>query len=135
MLNDSEGWRGCVWFSYSLAYALLSGVTDRLGVPPEDLNVTVKHSDGDPIYVYPILVYDNVPAGAGLVSRLEDQEFMKECLQSALERVSGGCGCGEDTSCYGCLRSYRNQFVHERLQRGPVKRYIEALLGEWQSCK
>ncbi len=122
---------GAVWFSYSLAYALLSGVTDQLGVPPEDLNVTVKHSDGDPADVQPILVYDNVPAGAGLVSCLEDPEFMEACLGSAFERVSGECGCGEDTSCYGCLRSYRNQFAHERLQRGPAKRYIEALLGEW----
>jgi hypothetical protein len=34
----------------------------------------------------------------------------------ALERVET-CDCGEETSCYGCLRNYRNQWIHDLLQR------------------
>lgn len=36
-------------------------------------------------------------------------------LENARKRVQGGCGC--DSSCYGCLRSYRNQFAHPHLNR------------------
>jgi len=37
--------------------------------------------------------------------------------------------CGEDTSCYGCLRSYRNQFVHQNLQRGPVFNFLGKIIS------
>ncbi|NLO26766.1 MAG: hypothetical protein GX113_01080 [Actinobacteria bacterium] len=47
-------------------------------------------------------------------------------------RVSGQCGCDERSSCYGCLRTYRNQFAHRGLRRGPVKEYLEAVLQAWE---
>jgi hypothetical protein len=119
-----------VWFAYSLAYALVEGSADVLGVPPTDLSATVAHSDQYP--VPPIILYDNVPGGAGLVARLEGEEVLKACLDAAQRRVSGNCNCDENTSCYGCLRSYRNQFAHQYLQRGAVMRYLEALLSEWK---
>ena len=34
----------------------------------------------------------------------------------ALERVET-CDCGEETSCYGCLRNYKNQRIHDILRR------------------
>lgn len=37
-------------------------------------------------------------------------------LAGALERVAT-CDCGEETSCYGCLRNYRNQWRHDLLHR------------------
>ena len=54
-------------------------------------------------------------------------------LEAAYRRVEGSCECGEDTSCYGCLRNYRNQFAHTQLRRGPVKRYIGSLLRNWKT--
>ena len=118
-------------FAFSLAYAVVEGAAseDVLAVPSIDLNATVAHSDQHA--VPPIILYDNVPGGAGLVARLEREEVLKDCLQAALKRVEGGCGCAENTSCYGCLRSYRNQFVHQILQRGPVQRYLTAILSTW----
>jgi len=118
-----------VWFAYSLAYALVEGAADVLGVPSIDLSVTVAYSRGQTIP--PIVLYDNVPGGAGLVARLEEKDVLRACLETAQERVSGGCGCDENTSCYGCLRSYRNQFAHQHLRRGPVMHYLEAVLAEW----
>jgi hypothetical protein len=38
--------------------------------------------------------------------------------------------CGETTSCYACLRSYRNQYCHEVLTRGPVADYLVQLLEQ-----
>jgi hypothetical protein len=118
-----------VWFAYSLAYALVEGTAEILDVPSTDLSAAITYDEQYP--VAPIILYDNVPGGAGLVSRLEKEDMFKFCLKAALERVDGKCGCDESTSCYGCLRSYRNQFAHHQLQRGPVKRYLEAMLSKW----
>ena len=118
-----------VWFAYSVAYAVVEGAAETLEVPSTDLSATVGHSEQ--YLVPPIILYDNVPGGAGLVARLEEEKVLKPCLEAALKRVSGNCGCAEATSCYGCLRSYRNQFAHQYLQRGPVMRYLEGLLSKW----
>lgn len=114
-------------FAYSLAYALVGGLARVLGAPPRDLNATVAH--GGQREIPPIIVYDNVPGGAGLVARLSDEKILRLGLEAALERVDGGCGCGEDESCYGCLRDYRNQFVHTELRRGEVREHLRKLLG------
>jgi superfamily II DNA/RNA helicase len=119
-----------VWFAYSIAYALVEGAAEMLEVPSTDLSATVAYTVQGSIP--PIVVYDNVPGGAGLVARLEREEVLRACLEAAQKRVSGNCGCEENTSCYGCLRSYRNQFAHQHLQRGPVVHYLETLLSKWQ---
>lgn len=116
-------------FAFSLASALVEGAAEVLEVPSVDLSATVAHADSQA--VPPIVIYDNVPGGAGLVARLEKEEVIKRCLTVALKRVDGRCGCDEDKSCYGCLRSYRNQFAHDYLQRGPVKQYLSAVLSSW----
>lgn len=104
---------GDEWQAYSTAYALLLGAAETLDVPDTDLNVTITGSSvqGEAA----IVLYDNVPGGAGLVAQLEHEAIFDEVLRKARERVSGNCGC--DSSCYGCLRSYRNQFAHPHLDR------------------
>jgi hypothetical protein len=119
-----------VWFAYSLAYALVEGAAEILEVPSSDLSAMVAHIAQCPLP--PLILYDNVPGGAGLVARLEEGEVLRACLEAAHARVRGNHGCDESTSCYGCLRSYRNQFAHQYLQRGPVMRYLDALLSHWQ---
>jgi len=112
-------------FAYSLGFALLEGAADVLEIPSTDLNITISQTEGS--LIPPIILYDNVPGGAGLVARLEEENIFKAALKATLERVSGNCGCGEETSCYGCLRSYRNQYIHEQLQRGLVLAYLTNL--------
>jgi hypothetical protein len=119
-----------IWFGYSLAYALIEGIAEFLEIPSTDLSATVAHGGDSP--VSPIILYDNVPGGAGLVARLEAEESLKASVEAARNRVSGKCGCDSMTSCYGCLRSYRNQFAHQYLQRGPVCRYLDAFIGSWR---
>ena len=101
------------WDAYSVGYAVLLGAADALEVPDTDLNVTI--TGGDRAGESAVVLYDNVPGGAGLVAQLERDEVFAEVLRAATERVQGKCGC--DSSCYGCLRSYRNQFAHARLER------------------
>ena len=100
------------WDAYSVAYAVLLGAAETLDVPDTDLNVTITR--GDPGEAA-IVLYDDVPGGAGLVAQLEQESVFERMLHNAQERVQGNCGC--DTSCYGCLRSYRNQFAHPHLDR------------------
>ena len=100
--------------AYSLGYALLLGAAETLGAPETDLNVALSRERASA--GVSIILYDNAPGGAGLVDRLaRDDAIFGAALNSAARRVAGDCGC--DSSCYGCLRSYRNQFVHERLDR------------------
>ena len=101
------------WDAYCVAYAVLLGAAETLNVPETDLNVTIAGVDDTGESA--IVLYDNVPGGAGLVAQLEQARVFSEVLRNARERVQGNCGC--DSSCYGCLRSYRNQFAHPHLDR------------------
>jgi len=110
----------------SLLYAVLEGASQALSIARADI-------DGC-LYYYgsrgtnPALVlFDNVPGGAGHVKRLGPN--MEKVLVAARERVDGKCGCGEETSCYGCLRNFRNQFFHDNLKRGLAKKFIEDILS------
>jgi ATP-dependent helicase YprA (DUF1998 family) len=120
-------------FAFSLAFAIVEGAAEVLEVPSTDLSTTVTHSIQSPLPS--IILYDNVPGGAGLVARLEREEVLGDCLQAALKRVEGACGCAPNTSCYGCLRSYRNQFAHQFLQRGPAHEYLASVCSAWESLR
>lgn len=45
-------------------------------------------------------------------------EHWDDVLRMAAELVSGQCGGRADGSCYGCLKSYGNQRVHDQLAHG-----------------
>ena len=111
------------WDAYSVAHAVLLGAAETLDVPDTDLNVTI--TGGDNPGESAIVLYDNVPGGAGLVVQLERESVFDAVLRNARDRVRGSCGC--DSSCYGCLRSYRNQFAHSHLNR---KQALEILIPE-----
>ncbi len=108
------------WHAYSVAYAVLLGAAETLDVPNTDLNVTITGSGSRDESA--VVLYDNVPGGAGLVAQLEEANVFEEVLENARKRVQGNCGC--DSSCYGCLRSYRNQFAHPYLQRQTALEFL-----------
>lgn len=112
------------WDAYSVAYAILLGAAETLNIPDTDLNVTI--AGGVNPDEAAIVLYDNVPGGAGLVAQLEQERVFREVLEGARERVAGNCGC--DSSCYGCLRSYRNQFAHPYLDRTIALGFMESAL-------
>ncbi len=113
------------WDAYSVAYAILLGAAETLDVPDTDLNVTI--TGGSKSGESAIVLYDNVPGGAGLVARLERESVFDEMLHNTRERVQGNCGC--NSSCYGCLRSYRNQFAHPYLNRQKALKFLDAALS------
>lgn len=111
-------------FWYSLLYAILEGTSEALGIKRQDLDGCLYSSEGGEM----LILFDNVPGGAGHVKRLMNEENFKDVLKSTLSRVKN-CNCGLETSCYGCLRNYQNQFCHDYLKRGIVLEFLKTLLS------
>lgn len=108
----------------SVLYAIQVGAVEAAGIPARELGATLhlRYSAEGPSLVY----FDAVPGGAGHVRYMA--EHWEDVLAMAAERVRGQCGCGEDASCYGCLKSYDNQAVHGELKRGLAQRFLERIL-------
>jgi ATP-dependent helicase YprA (DUF1998 family) len=98
------GWR-------SLMYALLEGAAEELEIARDDIDGALYRGSGRP----GIVVFDGVPGGAG--NALQIAEHLGRVFAGARRRVAE-CDCGAETSCYGCLRNFRNQRHHEDLTRG-----------------
>jgi ATP-dependent helicase YprA (DUF1998 family) len=109
----------------SLMYALLDGASEVLGIRRDDIDSTLYYKD----FQRPphIIIYDTVPGGAGHVERINKKLFL--VADTALSKVLT-CECGEDTSCYNCLRNYRNQFFHDDLQRGMAIKLLKVMLNK-----
>jgi hypothetical protein len=95
----------------AVGYALLEGAANGLQIANDDIDVIILPSTESLVR---IALVDAVPAGAGFAKLIA--ENMDQVFASALERVEG-CNCGLDTSCYECLRTYRNQKDHDILTR------------------
>ncbi len=69
-----------------------------------------------------IFLYDTLPGGAGFSRRAGER--LQEVLEKAV-KILEACDC--DASCYKCLRSFKNKFEHDRLDRhlgGDLLKYI-----------
>jgi hypothetical protein len=107
----------------SLLYALLEGASETLGIRRDDLDGTLYRYN---VGVAPaIVLFDNVPGGAGHVRRIAGE--MRDVFITAWRRVNQ-CECGKETSCYECLRNFRNQPYHDQLKRGLASDFLYNLL-------
>jgi len=112
MWADWKLWR-------SIVYALLEGASQALGIRRDDLDGTLyTHTRSEPPA---IVLFDNVPGGAGHVKRVA--EGLVPVFKAAHQRVDSNC-CGAETSCYECLRTYRNQPYHDELRRGLARDFL-----------
>jgi len=106
-------------FWFSLLYALLESTSRTLQIRRLDLDGCLYPFEGK----VALVLFDNVPGGAGHVKRIMEGQNLHEIFRMAKERMER-CTCGEETSCYGCLRNYQNQFCHDHLKRGIVKDFL-----------
>ncbi|MGV9414756.1 DEAD/DEAH box helicase [Nocardia sp. NPDC003693] len=105
----------------SVLYALLEGASEALEISRDDIDGTLSWSvDGR----RSIVLFDTVPAGAGASKKIA--EHLELVISHAVRRVTS-CDCGVETSCYGCLRSFRNDRLHERLSRAGALTVFEKL--------
>lgn len=73
-----------------------------------------------------IFLYDTLPGGAGFSSQLVDHGT--ELLETALDLMKT-CPENCDSSCYRCLRSFKNKFEHSLLDRHVGVELLEYLIS------
>ncbi|NMB96547.1 MAG: DUF1998 domain-containing protein, partial [Clostridiaceae bacterium] len=126
-LNGYRDTREGFW--YSLLYAILEGISLALEIDRNDLDGCLYPTAGDRCKPS-LILFDDVPGGAGHVKRMSNQKEWLNILKVTLERMEQ-CECGGkegNSSCYGCLRNYRNQFCHDVLNRGMVIDFLKTLI-------
>jgi ATP-dependent helicase YprA (DUF1998 family) len=106
----------------SVLYALLEGASDRLDISRDDIDGTLYPKAGRKIS---LVLFDTVPGGAGGALRIA--RSFPRVMEAAQQRMAR-CECGEETSCYGCLRNFRNQAFHDQLRRGDALAFLDRLL-------
>lgn len=110
----------------SFLYAFLEGVSSALGIERNDIDGLLEANNEK--NCFDILVFDNVPGGAGHVKRLINKNAIASSLKASLIKVTQEC-CDENTSCYNCLRNYYNQMYHNKLRRAYAKECIDRLMS------
>jgi ATP-dependent helicase YprA (DUF1998 family) len=105
-----------------VAHALLEGASQGLQIIHDDIDVVLLPSTGKKIR---LALVDAVPAGAGYAKLIAQN--MDAVFEAAFERLDR-CECGPETSCYKCLRSYRNQRHHDDLHRGATLEVMRHIL-------
>ena len=113
-------------FYFSVLYALIEGAVGHLGIDRREIDGCLNFTTQSPLPSF--ILFDQVPGGAGHVKRIG--AALDKVIIEAKKRVNGTCGCGEETSCYGCLRNYSNQMNHDTLKRGLALNYFKALDNE-----
>ena len=122
--SDSRFW-------LSLLYSILGGMSDALGIEESDIDGVLNPvSFGCGELIQEVVIFDNVPGGAGHVDALAREIDLRQVLESACARVASCTQCTEEAACYACLRRYGNQYCHDQLARGPVAEYLKKLLED-----
>jgi hypothetical protein len=106
----------------SVLFALLEGASDCLDISRDDIEGTLYPKAGRRTS---LVLFDTVPGGAGGALRIA--RAFPTVMATALKRMAN-CDCGEETSCYGCLRNFRNQSVHDQLTRGAALTFLKRLV-------
>jgi hypothetical protein len=112
----------------TLAEALAGAACDVLGLESGEVQadfraaLTEAGQDGCEAEVY---LYDTLPGGAGFARLAGDRA--PEVFEAALETLTE-CDC--DVSCYKCLRSFKNKFEHDRLDRHMGADLLRYLLND-----
>lgn len=107
--------------AHSVLYALLEGIALAFDIERNDIDGIYIYENYNPVFV----LFDTVPGGAGHVTRLLEEKEMKKAFEYAYEKVNQNC-C--DTSCYSCIRNYKNQKYHTNLRRELAKNYLEKII-------
>lgn len=113
-------------FWLSLLYAILHGASHALQIERQDIDGVLFPKGRDGLWEQTIVLYDNVPGGAGHVRNIQDN--MDLVLEEARNILS--CNdCAPDTSCYHCLKDYGNQYHHQELKREEALAFLDLLMA------
>lgn len=105
--------------AYSVLYALIRGAVETLDLEESDIAGCLQKIHKNSYRNTCFILYDTTPGGAGHVRRLNDPVLLERAIEKGL-KIMKNCTCGGKeghSSCYACLRSYRNQKIHDILDR------------------
>jgi len=118
--NDNSFW-------LSLMYAIIHAASHSLQIERRDIDGVLSPRKSGSHWEQTIVLYDNVPGGAGHVKLIRDQ--IKEVIKDAI-RVLNCNDCAPETSCHHCLRDYNNQLFHDQLIREDALKFLEIVLAD-----
>jgi ATP-dependent helicase YprA (DUF1998 family)/very-short-patch-repair endonuclease len=106
-------------FARTLGKALVAGAQELLEIEPDDVTY-MAHRDGADSWR--IALYETSPGGAGYLAELAAN--LGPWARAAHARLfDHDC----EKACYLCLKSYRNQFEHARLEKELVREFLREL--------
>jgi ATP-dependent helicase YprA (DUF1998 family) len=111
-------------FTRTLAEAIRLSGARLLGIDQREISASVRGR----LFQQPeIILYDNVPGGAGYCQMLMNRHSMGGLLNAARNTLDCPAECSY--SCRACLQDYDNQIHWEKLNRRPVLTWLERLLA------
>jgi ATP-dependent helicase YprA (DUF1998 family) len=96
---------------FNIGESLRTAATRLLDMGQEDLQLLVVQK---PDETRDLLIYDPMPGGSGLLEQMLGR--WKELIAAARGTLAE-CPMGCEVACYSCLKTFRNQFYHEWLNR------------------
>ena len=115
-----------VWYSFGTLMA--EAAARLLQVSPEEVQIGVRPTrDRFGRVQGEVFIYDNVPGGAGYARAIQDS--LAQITELALEMGRNCPNASCSGACYHCLLGYRNQQIHNLLDRELSVSVIEYLLN------
>ncbi|MBU0507444.1 DEAD/DEAH box helicase [bacterium] len=104
----------------NIGETLRMAATRILDMGQDDLELLpIPGSDGTLDY----MIFDPMPGGSGLLDQMLDR--WQELIEAANDVVKCKAAC--EKACYSCLKTYRNQFYHDHLDRSRARAILAEL--------
>jgi hypothetical protein len=110
----------------TLSEAFRFAATDLLNIQDSEIRSSFKLRD----MRADIILYDNVPGGAGYAKQLQDVS-MRKLLKRAIRLLECPSKCS--TACRNCLCDYSNQTRWPKFKRKPVLEWLNSLIDRSSS--
>lgn len=108
----------------NLGEALRIGATQILEMESQDVQLLPLSQADDS---YSLFLYDPMPGGSGLLQQLLEQwETILDAAMHSLNTCESNC----KRSCYNCMRTYRNVFYHDLLDRHEAVRILQSYVDQ-----
>jgi ATP-dependent helicase YprA (DUF1998 family) len=105
----------------NIGEAIRTAATRLLDMGTDDVQLLIVQKPDDKL---DLLIYDPMPGGSGLLEQMLAR--WQELIATAKDLLTG-CAQGCDTACYSCLKTFRNQFHHDMLNRHKALELMERL--------
>lgn len=107
----------------SITEAIRLAACELVSIPEGEMSSTYRWLPGGGLE---LVLYDNVPGGAGYTSKVADYQA-SDLVRYAIEEVLT-CSAGCSTSCSKCLRSFSNQAYWDEFRRKDAMKWLKRIL-------